>query len=87
MFQKLDLKINFKFKVNDTLDGVLEGSDDEAESDAIVNKVLDEIGIEITGKLADAKAPMRGSLATNKVKDDDVTDSEIQDMLNRLKAS
>lgn len=39
------------FLVNDTLDGILEGSDDEAQSDAIVNKVLDEIGIEISGKV------------------------------------
>jgi hypothetical protein len=53
-----------------------------------VNKVLDEIGIEITGKLADAKGPMKGSLATSsKAKDDDVSDADIQDMLNRLKAT
>jgi charged multivesicular body protein 2B len=39
------------FIVNDTLDGVLEGSDDELQSDAIVNQVLDEIGIEISGKV------------------------------------
>jgi len=39
------------FAVNETLDGVLEGSDDEQQSDAIVNQVLDEIGIEISGKV------------------------------------
>lgn len=38
-------------EVNETLDGVLEGSDDEQQSDAIVNQVLDEIGIEISGKV------------------------------------
>lgn len=72
--------------VNETLDGVLEGSDDEAQSDAIVNKVLDEIGIEITGQLSNAKAPGRGSLATSKVKDDDVSDADIEKMLAQLKA-
>ena len=34
--------------VNDTLDDILDESGDEEEQDAIVNQVLDEIGIEIT---------------------------------------
>ena len=72
-------------KVNDTLDGVLEGSDDEAQSDDIVNKVLDEIGIEITGKLINAPTPARGSLATTSQKNE-VTDDEIQNMLAKLNA-
>lgn len=37
--------------VDDTLNSVLEHSDDEAEQDAVVNQVLDEIGIEISGKV------------------------------------
>jgi charged multivesicular body protein 2B len=37
--------------VNDALDDILADSDDEEEEQAIVNKVLDEIGIEITGKV------------------------------------
>lgn len=37
--------------VNDALDDILAGSDDEEEEAAIVNKVLDEIGIEISGKV------------------------------------
>lgn len=37
--------------VNDTLDEIFDGSDDEEESQDIVNQVLDEIGIEITGKV------------------------------------
>lgn len=37
--------------VNDTLDDILGESGDEEESDAVVSQVLDEIGIEITGKV------------------------------------
>lgn len=38
--------------VNDTLDDLFEDSGDEEESQDIVNQVLDEIGIEITGKVS-----------------------------------
>lgn len=37
--------------VNDTLDDILAESGDEEESDNIVSQVLDEIGIEISGKV------------------------------------
>ena len=37
--------------MNDTLDDILADSDDEAEQDAVVTQVLDEIGIEISGKV------------------------------------
>ena len=37
--------------MNDALDDILADSDDEEEEQAIVNKVLDEIGIEISGKV------------------------------------
>lgn len=39
------------FTVNDTLDEIFEDSGDEEESQDIVNQVLDEIGIEISGKV------------------------------------
>lgn len=39
------------FVVNDTLDDILAESGDEEESDKIVTQVLDEIGIEISGKV------------------------------------
>ena len=39
------------FSVNDTLDDIFDASGDEEEQDAIVNQVLDEIGIEISGKV------------------------------------
>lgn len=44
--------IVFCFPVNDTLDDMLNESGDEEESDAIVNQVLDEIGIEIGAKVS-----------------------------------
>ena len=37
--------------MNDTLDDLFDGSDDEEETDNIVSQVLDEIGIEISGKV------------------------------------
>jgi charged multivesicular body protein 2B len=41
--------------VDDTLSSVLDESGDEEESEAIMNQVLDEIGIEITGKVCDVQ--------------------------------
>ena len=37
--------------VNETLDSILDESGDEEEQDAVVNQVLDEIGIEMSGKV------------------------------------
>lgn len=45
--------------INDTLDEMLADSGDEDEENAVVNKVLDEIGIEISGKMANI--PSTGS--------------------------
>lgn len=42
----------FVLLVNDTLDEMLTESGDEEESDNIVTQVLDEIGIEISGKVS-----------------------------------
>lgn len=41
----------FLTTVNDTLEGVLDGSGDEEEQDAIISQVLDEIGIETSGRV------------------------------------
>ena len=40
--------------VNDTMDDIFDEDGDEEEQDAIVNQVLDEIGIEISGKVSEA---------------------------------
>lgn len=48
--------------VNDTLDDIFEGSGDEEESQDIVNQVLDEIGIEISGKVRNSEGKHLSSL-------------------------
>ena len=63
-------------------------ADDESEEQAVVDKVLDEIGIEISGKLADAPSAHAGTIgdkskAKSKASDDD---KEIEAMLAQLKA-
>ena len=37
--------------MNDALDEIMADSDDESEEQAVIDKVLDEIGIEISGKV------------------------------------
>ena len=44
--------------VNDTLDEIFDASGDEEESQDIVNQVLDEIGIEISGKVRKTPGPV-----------------------------
>lgn len=76
--------------MGDTLDDLFDGSDDEEEQDAIVSQVLDEIGIEITGKMAAApvagssKLPQAESSKSSKMSDED---KEIEAMLAKLKAT
>ena len=41
--------------MDDTLDSILAGSDDEAEEDAVISQVLDEIGIEVSSKVCNIK--------------------------------
>lgn len=66
---------------------MLDGSDDEAESDNVVNQVLDEIGIEINGKLISAPTPDKaGPSRASGQADNEVSDAEIQNMLARLNA-
>ena len=47
----MNLVWNF-FSVNDALDDILADSDDESEEQAVITQVLDEIGIEISGKVS-----------------------------------
>ncbi|XP_044736050.1 charged multivesicular body protein 2b [Chrysoperla carnea] len=62
--------------INDTLDDMLTESGDEEESTNIVSQVLDEIGIEISGKMKDAPTPS-GKIGA--------TDSQIEAQLAKLK--
>ena len=73
--------------MNDTLDDIMNESGDEEEQDAIVTQVLDEIGIDINGKLAEAPSAHKGSLGAETIsKKNKEADSEIEAMLAQLKA-
>ncbi|KAJ8916131.1 hypothetical protein NQ315_004498 [Exocentrus adspersus] len=70
--------------INDTLDDMLSESGDEEESDNIITQVLDEIGIEISGKMADAPRPDSGKIGASS-KSKDLTDEEIEAQLAKLR--
>jgi len=73
--------------MNEALDDILADSDDEEEEQAIVNQVLDEIGIEITNKVSDAPTAPKGKVgvkSTAAATSDE--DKEIEAMLAQLKA-
>lgn|ERR1712051_65095 len=73
--------------MNDTLDDILTESGDEEEQDAIVTQVLDEIGIEVSGKLSDAPSAAKGSLGAEAIsKKNKEADEEIEKMLAQLKS-
>lgn len=69
--------------IDDTLDDILTESGDEEEQDAVVNQVLDEIGIEISGKMVDAPSAHRGKLGESSKSR--VTDDDIEKQLAALK--
>lgn len=88
-FEMASTKMNMTEEMmNDTLDDMLNESGDEEEQDAIVSQVLDEIGIEISGKMTNAPSAHKGSLAaqqpiSSKNKD---ADAEIERLLAQLKS-
>ena len=65
--------------MDDTLDSVLAGSDEEEETEAVVGQVLDEIGIDISSKLA--------SVPTNKVGSRETETADLEQQLRQLQAS
>lgn len=65
--------------ISDTLDDVLNESGDEEEQDSIISQVLDEIGVEMTGKIAGASGPSRENPSSS-----NVTDEEIERQLRAL---
>uniref|UniRef100_A0A8B9GVG2 Charged multivesicular body protein 2b n=1 Tax=Astyanax mexicanus TaxID=7994 RepID=A0A8B9GVG2_ASTMX len=87
-FQKETAKMEMTEEMmNDTLDDLFEDSGDEEESQDIVNQVLDEIGIEISGKMAHApsagrKNPTAAAASTSKA--DGISDEEIERQLRAL---
>lgn len=73
--------------MNDALDDILTESGDEEEGDAIVNQVLDEIGIEISGKMSSAPSAAKGTLGAETIsKKNKEADEEIERMLAQLKS-
>lgn len=51
LLANINVSILSFLSVTDTLDDMLAESGDEEEQDAIMNQVLDEIGVEISGKV------------------------------------
>uniref|UniRef100_A0AAY5KD96 Charged multivesicular body protein 2Ba n=1 Tax=Esox lucius TaxID=8010 RepID=A0AAY5KD96_ESOLU len=85
-FQKENMKMEMTEEMmNDTLDEIFDGSGDEEESDSIVNQVLDEIGIEISGKMVNAPSASRNhpSASTSK-SDTGISDEDIERQLKAL---
>lgn len=57
-FSEAAMKLEFTDEmINDTMDDILADSDDEEEGDRIISQVLDEIGIETSGKMRAAPSP------------------------------
>jgi len=83
-FEKQNAKMEMSEElIGDTLDNILEESGDEEESDRIVNQVLDEIGIEIAGKMPSAARSQVGEASSSKSKG--LSDADIERMLENLK--
>lgn len=71
--------------LNDTLDDLLNDSDDEEEQDQIVQKVLDELGLEISGKISEAPSAHSGKLGETATSSRLPTDDEIEQQLAQLR--
>ncbi|XP_071539558.1 charged multivesicular body protein 2b [Panulirus ornatus] len=85
-FEQASAKLDMSEEVmNDALDDILNESGDEEESDAIVNQVLDEIGIEIGAKVAGAPEARRDALGETS-RSNVMSDKELEESLAKLKA-
>lgn len=81
-FQQESMKFDMTEEMmNDTLEGMFENDGDEEEEDRIVNQVLDEIGIDISNKMADAPSISKHSRLEEEKSEDD-----IEKQLARLKS-
>ncbi|KAK0422466.1 hypothetical protein QR680_007589 [Steinernema hermaphroditum] len=69
--------------VNDTLDSMLDESGDEEEQDAIVNQVLDEIGIDLNAQLS--RVPKASTVAIGDASSSKTTDADLERMLAQLR--
>lgn len=86
-FEQASAKLDMTDELmNDTLDDILNESGDEEESDAIVNQVLDEIGIEIGSKVAGAPSARTEGLGETS-KSRVLSDDELEESLAKLRAT
>ncbi|MEE6468229.1 hypothetical protein FKM82_008217 [Ascaphus truei] len=84
-FQKENMKMEMTEEmINDTLDDIFDASEDEEESQDIVNQVLDEIGIEVSGKMAKAPSASKGLPSATTSKSTTISDEEIERQLKAL---
>ncbi|NXY10258.1 CHM2B protein, partial [Pteruthius melanotis] len=84
-FQKENMKMEMTEEmINDTLDDIFDASDEEEESQDIVNQVLDEIGIEISDKMAKAPSAARGLPSASASTATTISDEEIERQLKAL---
>uniref|UniRef100_A0AAQ4Q7C3 Charged multivesicular body protein 2B n=1 Tax=Gasterosteus aculeatus aculeatus TaxID=481459 RepID=A0AAQ4Q7C3_GASAC len=84
-FQKENMKMGMtEDMINDTLDEIFDASGDEEESEDIVNQVLDEIGIEISGKMVRAPAAGKSLPSAASSKQATISDDEIERQLRAL---
>lgn len=95
-FQKQTDMVDMKEEmINDVMDDVFEEDTDEQESDQIVNKVLDELGIEMNQTLATlpasgAKVPVADKTAASKEPEaatigGTAADADLEERLNKLR--
>ncbi|XP_017772469.1 PREDICTED: charged multivesicular body protein 2b [Nicrophorus vespilloides] len=70
--------------MNDAFDDILADSDEEQESDNVISKVLDEIGIEMSGKMAGVPLPEKGAIGGSMKTT--LTDEDIEKQLAQLRA-
>ncbi|XP_071002428.1 charged multivesicular body protein 2b [Oncorhynchus clarkii lewisi] len=84
-FQKENMKMGMtEDMINDTLDEIFDESGDEEESQDIVNQVLDEIGIEISGKMVRAPAAGKNLPSASPKRKTQISDDEIERQLRAL---
>lgn len=83
-FERENMKMGMTEEImNETLDGIFNEEGNEEDEAMVLNQVLDEIGIEINSKVAQAPAPHAGRIGAAKpVSEDD----DLEKQLARLKA-
>ena len=89
-FAQASMAMDMKQEImDDTLDGIMDGdSDMEGEVDDITQGVLDEIGIDLAGKMASVPSAARGKTAAAKQREEEeeAADPETEDLMKRVAA-